>query len=83
MVFFAQPEKPERATLANPKASHSTLSPDLMGTAAYDDLLDVIHNPDANGMIEDDRASIRIDHEQDRADREVGRRDAVPLVDAR
>ena len=81
MVFFAQPEKPERAILANPKASHSTLSPDLMGTAAYDDLLDVIHSPDAiHGMIEDDRASIRIDHEQDSADREVGRRVTCPML---
>jgi haloacetate dehalogenase len=81
LVFFAQPEKPERAILANPKASHSTLSPDLMGTAAYDDLLDVIHSPDAiHGMIEDDRASIRIDHEQDGADREVGRRVTCPML---
>jgi len=73
--FFAQPEKPERAILADPKAWYSALSPDLMGAVAYDDLLDVIHNPDAvHGMIEDYRAGIRIDHEHDRADREAGKR---------
>jgi haloacetate dehalogenase len=36
--FFAQPEMPERAILADPMAWY-TLSPDAMGQAAYDDWL--------------------------------------------
>ncbi|MDM9627666.1 alpha/beta hydrolase [Rhizobium sp. S152] len=79
--FFAQPEKPERAILADPTAWYSSLSPDLMGAAAYEDLLEVIHNPDAvHGMIEDYRAGIRIDHEHDRADREAGKRVKCPML---
>lgn len=79
--FFAQPDKPERAILADPTAWYSTLSPDLMGTAAYDDLLDVIYNRDTvHGMIEDYRAGIRIDHQHDRADRDAGRRVNCPML---
>lgn len=79
--FFAQPEKPERAILADPTAWYATLSPDLMGAAAYDDLLEVIHNPDAvHGMIEDYRAGIRVDHEHDRDDREAGRKVTCPML---
>jgi haloacetate dehalogenase len=60
---------------------HSALSPDLMGTAAYDGLMDVIHSPDAiHGMIEDYRAGIRIDHDHDRADREAGRKVTCPML---
>jgi haloacetate dehalogenase len=76
--FFAQPDKPERAILEDPTAWYSALSPDLMGAAAYDDLLDVIHDPEAvHGMIEDYRAGIRIDHQHDRADREAGRNESL------
>lgn len=79
--FFAQPEKPERAILADPCGWYSALSPGLMGAAAYDDMLDVIHSPDAiHGMIEDYRAGIRIDHQHDLADRESGRRIECPML---
>ena len=79
--FFAQPEKPERAILANPSAWYDRLSPDLMGSEAYDDLLDVIHNPDVvHGMIEDYRAGLRIDHLQDRDDRDAGRKIGCPML---
>ncbi|MDM9627763.1 alpha/beta hydrolase [Rhizobium sp. S152] len=79
--FFAQPEKPERAILADPCGWYSALSPRLMGAAAYDDMLDVIHSPDAiHGMMEDYRAGIRIDHLHDLADRESGRRVECPML---
>jgi haloacetate dehalogenase len=79
--FFAQPEKPEQAILANPTAWYSAIKPDLMGAAAYDDLLDAIHDPNViHGMIEDYRAGIRIDHEHDRADRVAGKTMACPTL---
>lgn len=79
--FFAQPEKPERAILADPMAWYSALSPNQMGAAAYDDLLDVIHDPNAvHGMIEDYRAGIRIDHEHDRSDRAAGKQIECPTL---
>ncbi len=79
--FFAQPDKPERAILADPSAWYQGLSPDLMGAAAFQDLLAVIHDPDAvHGMIEDYRAGIRIDHEHDRADRDAGRKVTCPML---
>lgn len=79
--FFAQPEKPERAILADPTAWYSAVSPDLMGADAYDDLLNAIHDPGVvHGMIEDYRAGIRIDHEHDRADRDAGRKIRSPML---
>lgn len=79
--FFAQPEKPERAILANPTAWYSALSPDLMGAEAYKDILNAIHDPQVvHGMLEDYRAGIRIDHLHDRSDREAGRRVVCPML---
>ncbi|EJC82957.1 putative hydrolase or acyltransferase of alpha/beta superfamily [Rhizobium leguminosarum bv. trifolii WSM2297] len=79
--FFAEPEKPERAILADPVAWYSNLDPDLMGAESYNDLLDIIHNPGAvHGMVEDYRAGIRIDHEHDRADRAAGKRVTCPML---
>ncbi len=49
--FFAQPEKPERAILADPLAWYG-LTPDLMDPDAYDDVLSAILNPDVvHGMV--------------------------------
>lgn len=83
--FFAQPEKPGRAILADPMAWYSALRPDRMGQAAYDELVSLVHDPVVvHGMVEDYRAGVRIDHLHDRADREADRKvrcpDAVPLV---
>jgi haloacetate dehalogenase len=79
--FFAQPEKPERAILADPTAWYSALSSDLMGAAAYEDVLKTIHDPAVvHGMIEDYRAGIRIDHEHDRQDRSSGKRIMCPML---
>jgi haloacetate dehalogenase len=79
--FFAQPEKPERVISADPEAWYDKLSPDLMGKKAYADILEAIHRPDiVHGMIEDYRASIRIDHLHDKADRDAGRRIKCPVL---
>jgi haloacetate dehalogenase len=79
--FFAQPEKPERVISADPSAWYDKLSPDRMGIAAYDDMLEVIHNTDViHGMIEDYRAGVRIDHIHDRADRDAGRKIPSPVL---
>ncbi|RXT17943.1 alpha/beta hydrolase [Rhizobium leguminosarum] len=79
--FFAQPEKPERAISADPLAWYDKLSPRLMGLEAYDDLLDVIQDPDViHGMVEDYRAGLSIDHLHDRADRDAGRKVMCPML---
>ncbi|RWB91147.1 MAG: alpha/beta hydrolase [Mesorhizobium sp.] len=79
--FFAQPDKPERAILADPVAWYSTLRPDLMGREAYDELVSLIHDPDVvHGMIEDYRAGLRIDHHHDREDRAAGRKVRCPML---
>ncbi|OWV72574.1 alpha/beta hydrolase [Rhizobium sp. R339] len=79
--FFAQKEKPERAISADPLAWYDKLSPALMGKPAYDDLIDVIHDPRVvHGMIEDYRAGLSIDHFHDREDRDAGRKVTCPML---
>lgn len=79
--FFAQPEKPERAILADPMAWYSALRPDQMGREAYDELVSFIHDPAVvHGMIEDYRAGVRIDHRHDRDDRDAGRKVRCPML---
>lgn len=59
--FFAQPDKPERAILADPDAWYGG-SPMAMGEANYRDFHRAIHDPDTvHGMIEDYRAGLAID----------------------
>lgn len=79
--FFAQPEKPERAIMADPMAWYNTLRPELMGREAYDELVSLIHDPDViHGMVEDYRVGIRIDHHHDREDRGAGRKVRCPML---
>lgn len=79
--FFAQPEKPENAIMANPADWYKLPSPAVIGSEAYEDLFHVIHDRDAvHGMIEDYRAGIRIDHAHDRQDRENNRRLHCPML---
>ncbi|QKK26407.1 alpha/beta fold hydrolase [Rhizobium hidalgonense] len=79
--FFAQPEKPERAILADPRAWYDKLSPELMGRQAYDELVDLIHDPAViHGMVEDYRAGLSVDHLHDREDRDAGRRLICPML---
>ncbi len=78
--FFAQPEKPERAILADPVAWYG-LTADVMGSDAYDDMLRAIRNPKVvHGMVEDYRAGVRIDHHHDREDRDAGKKVQCPTL---
>jgi haloacetate dehalogenase len=79
--FFAQSEIPERVIGADPIGWYSGLSPDLMGSEAYEDVLLAIKTPGViHGMIEDYRAGLRIDHIHDRADRDAGRKVECPTL---
>jgi haloacetate dehalogenase len=78
--FFAQPEKPERAILADPDAWYGG-DPQVMGQEAYDDFREAIHDPaTVHGMLEDYRAGLGIDRAHDEADRQAGRKVRCPTL---
>ncbi|WP_407867132.1 alpha/beta fold hydrolase [Phyllobacterium phragmitis] len=78
--FFAQPEKPERAILADPDAWYGG-SAEQMGAQAYEDYRAAIHDPaTVHAMIEDYRAGLGIDCKHDEADRRNGRRITCPTL---
>jgi haloacetate dehalogenase len=78
--FFAQPDKPERAILADPDAWYGG-TPELMGAEAFEDYRRAIHDPETvHGMIEDYRAGLGIDRRHDEEDRRAGRRVACPTL---
>ena len=78
--FFAQPDKPERAILADPDAWYGG-SPQQMGREAYEDFRAAIHDPATiHGMLEDYRAGLEIDRDHDEADRLAGRRVGCPTL---
>jgi haloacetate dehalogenase len=77
--FFAQPDKPEQAILADPDAWYGNTT-DRMGYDAYADYLRAIHDPGTvHTMIEDYRAGLGIDRDHDAEDRRQGRKVACPL----
>lgn len=78
--FFAQPEKPERAILADPDAWYGG-DPDKMGAENYADFRRAIHNPDTvHAMLEDYRAGLGVDRAADDADMAAGRRIVCPTM---
>jgi haloacetate dehalogenase len=78
--FFAQPDKPERAILADPDVWYGG-SPERMGPEAYEDYRAAIHDPaTVHGMIEDYRAGLGIDRRHDEEDRAAGRRISCPAL---
>lgn len=78
--FFAQPDKPERAILADPDAWYGG-SAEAMGEEAYRDFRAAIHDPaTVHGMLEDYRAGLGIDRDHDAADRAAGRRLDCPVL---
>ena len=78
--FFAQPDKPERAILADPDAWYGG-SAEAMGEEAYRDFCAAIHDPaTVHGMLEDYRAGLGIDRDHDAADRAAGRRLNCPVL---
>jgi haloacetate dehalogenase len=79
--FFAQLDKPaERVINADPDAWYR-VTPDLMGPDAYADLQRALHDPEVvHGMLEDYRAGLRADREDDEAARASGRKIECPLL---
>jgi haloacetate dehalogenase len=78
--FFAQPDKPERAILADPDAWYGG-APEHMGAAAFAEYRQAIHDPDTvRAMLEDYRAGLGLDRAHDEADRAAGRRVACPTL---
>ena len=70
--FFAQPDKPERAILADPDAWYGARRPgkaEAMGEENHADYLQAIHDPDTvRGMVEDYRAGLGVDRAAEEAD---------------
>jgi len=78
--FFAQPDKPERAILADPDAWYGG-DPVAMGAENYADYRRAIHDPDTvHAMLEDYRAGLGPDRAADQADRAAGRRISCPTL---
>ncbi len=81
--FFAQPDLPERAILADPDAWYRTGGEReaAMGAANYADFQLAIHDPAVvRAMLEDYRAGLGIDRLHDDADRAAGRQLQCPTL---
>lgn len=80
--FFAQPEKPEHAILADPdKWYGADAAKALMEPEAFDDYHAAINDPaTVHTMIEDYRAGLGIDRSHDEADRAAGRQITCPTL---
>ena len=78
--FFAQPDKPERAILADPLKWYGG-SPQAMGAEAWADYVEAVTDPEVvRGMLGDYRAGLSIDVLHERADRAAGRRLNCPTL---
>lgn len=78
--FFAQPDRPEQAILADPDAWYGG-DPEQMGAENFADYHRAIHDPDTvHAMLEDYRAGLGVDRAADDADREAGRRLTCPTL---
>ena len=79
--FFAVPEKPERAILADPDAWYGDPGPERMGDGNWQDWKRAIGNPDTvRAMLEDYRAGLGVDRAADEADRAMGRTIGCPVL---
>ncbi|MDQ3053517.1 MAG: alpha/beta hydrolase [Actinomycetota bacterium] len=78
--FFAQPDKPEQAILADPDAWYGG-HPAEMGAENYADYHRAIHDPaTVHAMLEDYRAGLGPDRAADEADRDAGHRISCPTL---
>ena len=78
--FFAQPDKPERAILADPDAWYGG-DPLVLGVENHADFRKAIHDPaTVHAMLEDYRAGLGVDRLADEADRAAGRRVSAPTL---
>jgi haloacetate dehalogenase len=79
--FFAQPEKPERAILADPDAWYGQTDPGALGRENWEDYQRAINNPaTVRAMLEDYRAGLGVDRANDEADRTAGRKIGCPVL---
>ncbi|TDB76295.1 alpha/beta hydrolase [Micromonospora sp. KC723] len=79
--FSAQPDKPERAIMADPDAWYSAAGPETMGAENYQEFREAIHDPaTVRAMLEDYRAGLGIDREHEETDRYAGRRVRCPAL---
>jgi haloacetate dehalogenase len=82
--FFAQPDKPERAILADPAAWYGAHTPgkvEALGEENHADYLAAISDPDTvRAMLEDYRAGLTVDRVAEEADRAAGRRVTCPTL---
>ena len=78
--FFAVPDKPERAILADPAAWYGG-SPEHMGDDAWQELQAAIRDPGTvRAMLEDYRAGLGVDRDHEEADRRAGRTVTCPTL---
>ena len=78
--FFAQPDKPEQAILADPDAWYGG-HPTAMGAENHADYRRAIHDPaTVHAMLEDYRAGLGPDRAADVDDRTAGRRITCPTM---
>lgn len=78
--FFAQPDVPERVITADPDAWYSG-DPAAMGAENYAEFRAATRNPAVvRGMLEDYRAGLTVDREDELADRRAGRTVDCPLL---
>jgi haloacetate dehalogenase len=78
--FFAVPDKPERAILADPDAWYRN-TPDAMGAENYGDYRRAIHDPRVvHAMLEDYRAGLGVDRAHDDADAAAGNKVPAPTL---
>ena len=78
--FFAVPDKPERAILADPDTWYRN-TPQAMGTENYEDYRRAINDPDVvHAMLEDYRAGLGVDRAHDDADAAAGKMVEAPTL---
>jgi haloacetate dehalogenase len=78
--FFCQPDKPERAVLADPDAWYGG-SAEQMGADNHREYTEAIHDPaTVRAMIEDYRAGWAVDRRHEEADRAAGRAVRCPTL---
>jgi haloacetate dehalogenase len=78
--FFAQPDTPERVINADPDAWYAG-DPDAMGHENYAEWRAATRDPDVvRAMLEDYRAGLTVDRDDEEADRQAGRRLRMPVL---
>jgi haloacetate dehalogenase len=79
--FFGQLDKPAERLINSDPDEWYRISPELMGADAYADLRRALHDPGVvHAMLEDYRAGLREDREDDEAARAAGQKIICPLL---